>query len=48
MRKVELAVKGKALPYTCITNEGPSGGSIRIFLQRLELNINHSVRKYYN
>ena len=40
---VELAVKGRALPY--ITNEG---GSIRTYLQKLELNINDSVRKYYN
>ena len=31
-----------------ITNEGPSGGSITIYLQRWELNINDSVRKYYN
>ena len=44
--KVELVVKGRALPY--ITNEGPSGGSIRTYLQRWELNINDSVTKYYN
>ena len=43
MRKAELVAKGRALPY--ITNEG---GSIRTYLQRLELNINGSVRKYYN
>ena len=43
MRKVELVVKGKALPY--ITNEG---GSIRTYLQRWELNINVSARKYCN
>ena len=53
VRKVELVVKGRALPY--ITNEeGPPGGSIRTYLQRWELNINDSVRrliiltKYYN
>ena len=46
MRKVELVVKGRALLY--ITNKGPSGGSIRTYLQRWELNINDSVRKYYN
>ena len=44
--KVELVVKGRALPY--ITNEGPFGRSIRIYLQSWELNINDSVRKYYN
>ena len=44
--KVELFVKGRALPY--ITNEGPSGGLIRTYLQRWELNIKDSVRKYYN
>ena len=46
MRKVELVLKGRALPY--ITNEGSSGRSIRTYLQRWELNINDSVRKYYN
>ena len=46
MRKVALVVKGRARPY--ITNEVPSGGSIRTYLQRWELNINDSVRKYYN
>ena len=43
MGKVELVVKGRVLPY--ITNEG---GLIRSYLQRWELNINDSVRKYYN
>ena len=43
---VKLVVKGRALPY--ITNKGPSGGSIRTYLQRRELNINDSARKYYN
>ena len=43
MRKVELVVKGRTLPF--ITNEG---GLIRSYLQRWELNINDSVRKYYN
>ena len=42
MRKVELVVKG-ILSY--ITNEGES---IRTYLQRWELNINVSVRKYCN
>ena len=46
VRKVELVVKGRAWPY--ITNEGPSRGSITTYLQRWELNINDSVRKYYN
>ena len=30
VRKVELVVKGRALPY--IVNEGSSGGSIRTYL----------------
>ena len=46
MRKVELVVKGRTLPY--ITNGGTSGRSITTYLQRWELNINDSVRKYYN
>ena len=45
VREVELVVKGRALPY--ITNEG-GGGSIRTYLQRWDLSINDSVRKYYN
>ena len=45
MRKVALVVKRRALTY--ITNEGhPGDKKIRTYLQRWELNINDSVRKY--
>ena len=39
-------VKGRTLPY--ITNGGTSGRWTTTYLQRWELNINDSVRKYYN